>query len=80
LSELRPAEYYLHLVLYNVVYILPLAAVVALVGCTLFAAGGCYLLLFRVQDTAKGLALKVGETRFALFKDCEILEILKPEN
>jgi len=63
--------------------------------------GGCYLLLFRVQDTAKALALKVGdkavirgwlsdigmsttkyvtvcETRFALFKECEILEVLKP--
>ena len=62
--------------------------------------GGCYLLLFRVQDTARALALKVGdrvvvrgwlsnigmhttkyvmvcETRFALFKDCEILEIVK---
>jgi hypothetical protein len=63
--------------------------------------GGCYLLLFRVQDTARALALKVGdkavirgwlsdigmsttkyvtvcETRFALFKECEILEVLKP--
>ena len=63
--------------------------------------GGCYLLLFRVQDTAKALTLKVGdktvirgrlsgvgmsttkyvtvcETRFALFKECEILEVLKP--
>jgi len=63
--------------------------------------GGCYLLLFRVQDTAKALALKVGdkvvvrgmlsnigmqttkyvlvcETRYALFKECEILEIVKP--
>jgi len=63
--------------------------------------GGCYLLLFRVQDTAKALALKVGdkvvirgwlsdvgmyttkyvtvcETRFALFKECEILEAVKP--
>ena len=63
--------------------------------------GGCYLLLFRVQDADKALALKVGdkvairgrlsnigmattkyvmvcETRFALFKDCEILEVLKP--
>ena len=63
--------------------------------------GGCYLLLFRVQDTVKALALKVGdkavirgrlsdigmsttkyvtvcETRFALFKECEILEVLKP--
>jgi Cu/Ag efflux protein CusF len=62
--------------------------------------GGCYLLLFRVQDTAKALTLKVGdkvvvrgrlsdvgmyttkyvtvcETRFALFKECEILEVLK---
>jgi hypothetical protein len=62
--------------------------------------GGCYLLLFRVQDTDKALALKVGdkvvvrgwlsdigmsttkyvavcETRFALFKECEILEIVK---
>ena len=62
--------------------------------------GGCYLLLFRVQDTAKALTLKVGdkvvlrgrlsdvgmyttkyvtvcETRFALFKECEIVEILK---
>lgn len=61
--------------------------------------GGCYLLLFRVQDTEKALSLKVGdkvvvrgrlsnmglattkyvlvcETRFALFKDCEILEVL----
>jgi hypothetical protein len=64
--------------------------------------GGCYLLLFRVQDTAKALSLKVGdkvvirgrlsnmgmsttkyvlvcETRFALFKDCEILEVVKAE-
>jgi len=63
--------------------------------------GGCYLLLFRVQDTVKALTLSVGdkavirgrlsnigmsttkyvtvcETRFALFKECEILEILKP--
>jgi len=63
--------------------------------------GGCYLLLFRVQDTAKALTLKVGdqvlvrgwlsdvgmyttkyvtvcETRFALFKECEILEAVKP--
>jgi len=63
--------------------------------------GGCYLLLFRVQDVAKALALKIGdrlvvrgklssvgmsttkyvtvcETRFALFKECEILEVLKP--
>jgi hypothetical protein len=63
--------------------------------------GGCYLLLFRVQDAVKALALKVGdkvvirgrlsgvgmsttkyvtvcETRFALFKECEILEVLKP--
>jgi len=63
--------------------------------------GGCYLLLFRVQDTVKALALKIGdrivirgwlsdigmattkyvtvcETRFALFKECEILEVLKP--
>lgn len=63
--------------------------------------GGCYLLLFRVQDTAKALTLRVGdnvvvrgklsnigmsttkyvtvcETRFALFKECEILEVLKP--
>ena len=63
--------------------------------------GGCYLMLFRVQDTAKALTLKVGdrivvrghlsdigmyttkyvtvcETRFALFKECEILEVLKP--
>ena len=62
---------------------------------------GCYLLLFRVQDTVKALTLSVGdkvvirgrlsdigmsttkyvlvcETRFALFKDCEILEVLKP--
>jgi len=62
--------------------------------------GGCYLLLFRVQDLDKALALKVGdkavirgrlsnmgmattkyvlvcETRFALFKDCEILEVIK---
>jgi hypothetical protein len=62
--------------------------------------GGCYLLLFRVQDTGKALELRVGdkavirgrlsnmgmhttkyvlvcETRFALFKDCEILEIVK---
>jgi hypothetical protein len=62
--------------------------------------GGCYLLLFRIQDTAKALELKVNdkvvirgrlsnmgihttkyvvvcETRFALFKDCEILEIIK---
>ena len=63
--------------------------------------GGCYLLLFRVQDTVKALTLSVGdkavirgrlsnigmsttkyvtvcETRFALFKECEILEVLKP--
>jgi Cu/Ag efflux protein CusF len=63
--------------------------------------GGCYLLLFRVVDTAKALTLKVGdkvvvrgrlsnigmyttkyvtvcETRFALFKDCEILNVLSP--
>ena len=63
--------------------------------------GGCYLLLFRVQDTAKALTLKVGdrvvvrgrlsdvgmyttkyitvcETRFALFKDCEILSVTTP--
>jgi Cu/Ag efflux protein CusF len=64
--------------------------------------GGCYLLLFRVQDTAKALALKVGdkvtvrgrlseigmyttkyvtvcETRFARFKDCEILAVATPQ-
>lgn len=64
--------------------------------------GGCFLLLFRVQETEKALALKVGdkvvlrgrlsnmglyttkyvlvcETRFALFKDCEILQVAKPE-
>lgn len=64
--------------------------------------GGCYLLLFRVRDTVKALALKVGdrvvvrgwlsnvgmsttkyvtvcETRYALFQECEILEIVKPE-
>lgn len=35
LSNLRPLEYYLHLMLYNVVYILPLAAVVALFALTL---------------------------------------------
>ena len=35
LSNLRPLEYYLHLVLYNVVYILPLAAVVAVFSFTL---------------------------------------------
>ncbi len=63
--------------------------------------GGCYLLMFRVQDTAKALALKVGEKvvvrgrlsnigmyttkyvtvceiRFALFKECEILEVVRP--
>ena len=63
--------------------------------------GGCYLLLFRVQDLDKALSLKVGdkavirgrlsnmgmattkyvlvcETRFALFKDCEVLEVVKP--
>ena len=65
--------------------------------------GGCYMLMFRVQDTAKALALKIGdkvlvrgwlseigmyttkyvtvcETRFALFKECEILEVVKPGN
>jgi len=64
--------------------------------------GGCYLLLFRVRDTAKALTLKIGdrvrvrgwlsdigmsttkyvtvcETRFALFKECEILDVVKPE-
>jgi len=35
LSNLRPLEYYLHLTLYNVVYILPLAAVVAVFAFTL---------------------------------------------
>ena len=63
--------------------------------------GGCYLLMFRVLDTAKALTLKVGdkvvvrgwlsdigmqttkyitvcETRFALFKECEILNVVKP--
>lgn len=63
--------------------------------------GGCYLLLFRVQDIGKALALKVGdkvqvrgklsnigmyttkyvtvcETRFALFKECEILGSSRP--
>jgi hypothetical protein len=35
LSNLRPLEYYLHLTLYNVVYILPLAAVVAVFSLTL---------------------------------------------
>jgi hypothetical protein len=63
--------------------------------------GGCYLLLFRAQDTDKALALKVGdkvvvrgwlsdvgmyttkyitvcETRFALFKECEILSVTNP--
>lgn len=35
LSNLRPLEYYLHLTLYNVVYILPLAAVVAVFSFTL---------------------------------------------
>jgi len=35
LSSLRPLEYYLHLTLYNVVYILPLAAVVAVFSFTL---------------------------------------------
>jgi hypothetical protein len=63
--------------------------------------GGCYLLMFRVQDTVKALALKIGdkvvirgwlsdvgmsttkyvtvcETRFALFKECEILAVSKP--
>jgi len=37
LSNLRPSEYYLHLALYNIVYILPLAAVVALFSLTLGA-------------------------------------------
>lgn len=64
--------------------------------------GGCYLLLFRVQDTVKALTLKVGdkavvrgrlsnlgmyttkyvtvcETRFALFKECEILAVGQPK-
>jgi len=35
LSNLRPVEYYLHLMLYNMVYILPLAAVVAVFSFTL---------------------------------------------
>jgi hypothetical protein len=35
LSNLRPLEYYLHLLLYNVVYILPLATVVAVFSFTL---------------------------------------------
>jgi hypothetical protein len=35
LSSLRPLEYYLHLALYNVVYVLPLAAVVAVFSATL---------------------------------------------
>ena len=35
LNNLRPLEYYLHLALYNVVYILPLAAVVAVFSFTL---------------------------------------------
>jgi hypothetical protein len=35
LSNLRPVEYYLHLALYNVVYVLPLAVVVAAFSCTL---------------------------------------------
>ena len=35
LSNLRPLEYYLHLALYNVIYILPLAAVVAVFAFTL---------------------------------------------
>lgn len=35
LSNLRPLEYYLHLTLYNAVYILPLAAVVAVFSFTL---------------------------------------------
>jgi hypothetical protein len=35
LSSLRPAEYYLHLVLYNVVYVLPLAAVVVVFSLSL---------------------------------------------
>jgi hypothetical protein len=62
--------------------------------------GGCYLLLFRVSDTAKALTLKVGdkvtlrgclsnlgmsttkyvtvcETRYALFKECEILAVAR---
>jgi len=35
LNNLRPLEYYLHLALYNAVYILPLAAIVALFSLTL---------------------------------------------
>lgn len=35
LNNLRPLEYYLHLTLYNMVYILPLAAVVAVFSLTL---------------------------------------------
>jgi len=35
LNSLRPLEYYLHLTLYNVVYVLPLAAVVAVFSFTL---------------------------------------------
>jgi hypothetical protein len=35
LSDLQPLEYYLHLTLYNVVYVLPLAAVVAVFSFTL---------------------------------------------
>lgn len=37
LSTLRPLEYYLHLTLYNVIYVLPLAAVVAVFSLTLGA-------------------------------------------
>ena len=35
MSNLQPLEYYLHLMLYNMVYILPLAAVVAVFSFTL---------------------------------------------
>jgi hypothetical protein len=35
LNKLQPLEYYLHLALYNVVYVLPLAAVVAVFSATL---------------------------------------------
>lgn len=37
LSNLRPVEYYLHLTLYNVIYVLPLAAVVGVFSLTLGA-------------------------------------------
>ena len=50
LSNLRPIEYYLHLMLYNVVYIMPLAAVVAVFSFTLGS---------RKLSEAQGRAMKL---------------------